>query len=151
MGKEELLKYLKTQRLMSIATFSKEPWIASVFYAVDDDFSLYFVSEPDARHCRDIEKNNIVVLAIADSHQTTKDKKKGVQIKGVALILEDEKEIEKAVQLWNKANPGIEEIITFDNIKNGAINSRVYVVKPVLVKFFNEDLYGNEGTEVFEF
>ena len=43
--KDEIDKYLKTQRLMSVATFYKNPWIANVYYIHDSNLNLYFLSK----------------------------------------------------------------------------------------------------------
>ena len=53
--------------------------------------------------------------------------------------------------MWHQTNPGTESLINFDNIKNKIIESRTYKIKPFRIKFFNEELYGDEEDEVFEF
>ena len=55
--KNEIDKYLKTQRLMSVATFYKNPWIANVYYIHDSDLNLYFLSKNWREHCVAIKEN----------------------------------------------------------------------------------------------
>lgn len=150
-GEQELWKYLKTHRLMQIATCSNEPWICTVFYVLGDDKNLYFVSAPDTEHCKAIAVNNIVACAITDTEQTVTHKKKGVQLRGVATMLTYGATIKRALELWNKMNPGVENIINLKNIKKAAFESRVYKIKPTYIKFFNEELYGEEESKIFKF
>lgn len=66
--KMEIGNYLKTQKLMSVATYYKTPWIANVYFVHDDSLNLYFMSKNWREHCLAIERNNQVAVAIADSH-----------------------------------------------------------------------------------
>ena len=66
--KKEFSKYLKSQRLMTLATCADKPWVATVYFAVDNDLNFYFVSSPKSKHCKDIEKNSKVAVNVADSH-----------------------------------------------------------------------------------
>jgi hypothetical protein len=38
-----------------------------------------------------------------------------------------------------------------ENISKKVWESRPFVIKPTEIKWFNEELYGDEGTEIFEF
>lgn len=134
---------------MALATYSDNPWICSVYYVVDDTLQIYFITKPSSKHCQNIAKNPFVACAIAASDQKVTEKKAGVQLEGKASLVTDEKEVVKALALWNKINPGFEKIINRDNIKNGTIQSKVYKVVPTRVKFFNESLYGPEGYREF--
>jgi len=149
--KSALLRYLKSQRLMGLATFDKKPWICSVYYAVDKDFCLYFVSSPKSKHCQDIEKNDKVACAIYDSHTPNSAQKIGVQIEGVASQVKGWDRTEVILKMWNRAAPGMEKVINIKNMKEKVISSRVYAVKPTLIKFINQKLYGEDGFREFRF
>lgn len=84
-GERKLLQYLKSQNLMTLATYGAHPWICSVYYVVDDTFNLYFLSDPDSKHCTDISQNNQIACNIADSRQKVIEQKMGVQIQGGSL------------------------------------------------------------------
>lgn len=144
--KEELLKFLKSKNFMSLATVKgTEPYNCVVYYGIDDDFNIYFVSQLSRDHSKNIKENSKVALTIADSRQKVTDDKIGVQLKGECLLVKNPIEALRALKLWNKANPGVESMINLDNIKNKVIQSRVYRVKPSFAKFFNENLYGKDG------
>ena len=67
-NKQQLLNYLKSQKLMSLATYDDEIAVCVVYYAVDDDFNFYFISPSDTQHYINISKNKNVACSIADSH-----------------------------------------------------------------------------------
>lgn len=150
-NKQRLLEYLRFQNLMSLATCGKRMWISTVYYVVDEQLNLYFLSEPMTIHCQDIKENSQVACAIADSKQKVTDKKIGVQARGIASEVNSLEKIKWVLAMWNKHNPGIENIINLKNIQRKVINSKIYKIKPSVIKFFNEELYGPEGFEIFKF
>lgn len=147
--KTKLLKYLTSHRMMQIATCGKSPWICSVYYTINKDCTIYFISEPTTRHCKNIETNNHVAVAISDTTQMVTAKKIGVQIEGVASLVKDRKKLRTVIDLWNKTNPGFEKFINLENIDRNGIKGRFYKIKPTRIKFFNEALYGPEGFKIF--
>jgi uncharacterized protein YhbP (UPF0306 family) len=146
--KQKLLAYLKSQHLIFLASSSQNPWIATLYFAVDDNFDIYFISESKSLHGKNILDNKKVSCGIADSKQKVNEEKIGVQLAGVASEITDENEIRYALALWNASNPGLEKIINFDNLYK--INTNVYIIRPTLIKFFNEKLYGQEGFRILK-
>lgn len=150
-SKAELLNYLQSQHTLYLATFDGKPWTSTVFYAIDNDFNLYFISEPTTRHSKAIQKHNLISCSIADSNQVVTDKKIGVQIEGIATKVKNKNKLIIILSMWHKKNPGFEDIINLPNIIRKVIKGRFYQIKPTLIKFFNEQLYGSEGFEIFKF
>jgi uncharacterized protein YhbP (UPF0306 family) len=64
--KKEILAYIKKHKLMALATNGEHPWICWVFFIIDDDFNLYFIS-PESQHTKDININSEVACAISDT------------------------------------------------------------------------------------
>lgn len=148
--KQQILNYLKTQHLMSLATANKnKPWACTVYFTVDNDLNLYFVSPPESDHCRFLTKNTYVSCSIYDSGQNVNSKKEGLQLRGTAEVLSNVADIKKALELWNKANPGAEQYINYDNMEKKIITSKVYKITPAMIKYFNETLYGDKESKVF--
>lgn len=85
--KEILLTYLKSQKLMTLATRGDRPWVATVYYVVDDDLSLYLLTSPKTEHGQNIAQSDQVAGNIFDSHQEVTDKKVGIQIQGTASVV----------------------------------------------------------------
>ena len=129
---------------MSVATYNKEPWIATVYYIVDKDLNLYFLSSASSRHAQYIFKNENVACNIFDSHQKVTDKKVGVQIYGTCSALESVNEIEPILKMWHKLYPG-SKCSDLRKIKNHEIDTRVFKVVPKRIKFFNEQLFPDKG------
>lgn len=63
------------------------PWAATVFYASDADFNLYFVSDRRTRHARDMLANPSVALAI-NADPDNWDDVRGLQVEGRAAPVE---------------------------------------------------------------
>lgn len=77
---------------MTIATSDENgiPWVAPLFYAVDDSYNFYFISQLSSLHSKHILKNPNVAFAIFDSHQE-EGGGNGVQGSGkVSLLYEGE-------------------------------------------------------------
>ena len=149
--KRQILKYLRTQHLMSLATANKnKPWACTTYFAVDKDLNLYFVSPPAADHCQNLTKNKYISCSIYDSRQKVNSQKEGLQLSGAVKVISNVTEIKKALDLWNKANPGAEKYINYENMKKKVITSKMYKIKPNVIKYFNEALYGNKESEIFK-
>lgn len=153
--KPELLAFLTQHQLMSIATFRNELWIATVYYAVDDQLHFYFVSSADKIHSQHILQNPQVAIAINDSQQTPQKMEKfvkcGVQISGHASLLEEPKEIEDGLRLWKKAlKIQSNEYFSVERILTHAIPQKVWRVTPHTLRFFHEKLFDEDETPLFQ-
>jgi len=97
--KETVLKYLKEHYTMTIATASGEaPWAAAIFYA-SDGFTLYFLSDPESRHSKDITVNPVVAVTVNEDYRDWR-KIKGIQMEGKAELVTAEDELARAVAAY---------------------------------------------------
>ncbi|MBI4167882.1 MAG: pyridoxamine 5'-phosphate oxidase family protein [Candidatus Aenigmarchaeota archaeon] len=97
--------YMENVKLMSIATVSKnKPWSATVFYAFDENFDIYFLSRYYRKHSRHIEKNNSVAGTIAKQHKAFGAPTMGLQFGGKAKMLRGA-ELKKAYAVFTKRYP----------------------------------------------
>ena len=71
--------------LMSLGIVDEQgPWVADVIYIFDDDFNLYWMSQPTRRHSQAIDSgSNRVAVAIAVT-QGPEQPDEGLQISGTA-------------------------------------------------------------------
>ncbi|WP_332675469.1 pyridoxamine 5'-phosphate oxidase family protein [Aromatoleum sp.] len=86
------LDYLGTHRVMTLATHGSDgPWAAAVFY-VSDGATLYFLSSPTSRHCRNISENPHVAATIHEDYADW-PQIQGIQAEGVVREIsgDDEK------------------------------------------------------------
>ncbi|MEK7164117.1 MAG: pyridoxamine 5'-phosphate oxidase family protein [Patescibacteria group bacterium] len=90
---------IKNNVYLSLATATKSsPWVAPLYYAVDEKFTFYFISQLDSLHTKHILKNPQVAFAIFDSHQK-EGTGNGVQGSGKAYLL-DQKELSEAFKWY---------------------------------------------------
>ena len=116
--KVALLEYLRAHKLMSLATVGAAgPWICTVFYAVSDDFNIYFLSHFASRHALEITKNEKTAVTITEWDQTITDKKIGVQMEGVTHVVEQGDEHFNAMELWLKTSGAYDDKTIFEQSK----------------------------------
>ncbi len=97
--KETVLKYLKEHYTLTLATAGDEtPWATAVFYA-NDGFFLYFLSDPESRHSKDIAENPVVAVTVNEDYHDWR-KIKGIQMEGKAELVATEDEWSKAVAIY---------------------------------------------------
>lgn len=77
-------RMLEAHNTLTLATsHDGVPWSATVFYASDADFNLYFVSDRRTRHAQEMAVNRRVALAINADVDSWNDVR-GLQIEGEA-------------------------------------------------------------------
>jgi len=148
--KQLLQNYLNSERLMAIATQGEHLWAATVYYVSDDDLNLYFISPPNSEHIEHIQQNNNIACAIADSHQSAAKPKVGLQLFGIASEETDLERVKWMLKMYNKLHPTTKEKLNFENFQSKVMTSRVYKVSPTKIKFFNQELFGDEEEKTYE-
>ncbi len=127
-------KIIADNLYLSLATVGMgQPWIAPLYYAADENFNLYFVSEKTSRHAQHITRSPQVAVSIFNS-QEIPEKVNGVQIKGEARQV-GLKELPHALGVYFKKR--FSELLT-DRIKDhlnpikylGGFPYRVYKIIP---------------------
>jgi uncharacterized protein YhbP (UPF0306 family) len=91
------------------------------------------LSEPRARHSRNIRANDAVAVAVYDSHQTWGRPDRGIQLFGAAE------------ELARSASAGAEELyaLRFQAYREGSLDEyRFYVFRPRRMKLFDEREFG---------
>ncbi len=87
---EKVKKILSNNLYMTLATVSSDgqPWSTPVFYAIDDDYNLYWYSRKDTRHSQNIKEINKISASIFAV--SGEDKGVGIYIEGIATELIEE-------------------------------------------------------------
>lgn len=63
--KEKVLAFLDENKLITLATEKNaQPWAVTVTYAFDQEYNLFFYSDPQTKHAKDLSKNPHVAVAI---------------------------------------------------------------------------------------
>lgn len=147
---KEVLKFLKSQKLMVIATHDKKDvWVANVYFSADAKGNLYFISPEDTKHSHMILKNPNVAFSIAWFDPKNHKNRKAVQGLGVCCPAKTEKEIETGVKLHNQNFPEFKERITMEWIHTNEWGSKVWILKPSYIKYWDDELYGDDETKEF--
>lgn len=118
-------------------------WANPVFFAWDDGWSLYFISQMHSRHMQNVQKNSRVSVAIYNTEQ--KRDVAGIQLEGTAHIITDDKEaIKRAFDIYyGRAGKGPDV--------QGYISNPTWIfvkVTPENMYYFDTRFFGEERQEV---
>lgn len=128
-------KYLQEAKLMQLATsVNNQPWICSVWFATDENMNIYWLSSTTRRHSKEVLKNNKVAGAIT-LPQTPNDPPRGLQFQGIAKLLTEQKDIDKAMSVYAGRIFKKEDIIEF--MENKEKPHRFYRIKPTQFVLFD--------------
>ncbi len=103
-------RFLKEISTLTLATASEqgEPWAATVFFAADKHFNLYFVSDHRTQHGRDMAARSRVAVTVnpdCDNWHAVR----GLQISGTVDVVEGA-ERARALLLYFKKFPQIDAL-----------------------------------------
>ena len=147
---EKPLHFIKSQRLMVIASHDeKDLWVANVYFGIDEKGAIYFISPEDTKHSKMILKNPKIAFSIAWFDSTNHKNRKAVQGLGICCPAENEEEIAIGVKLHNQNFPEFKERITINWIRTNEWGSKVWVLKPTYMKYWDDEIYGDDESEEF--
>lgn len=100
---EKAKKIISENIYMTIATATKDgrPWISPVFFAYNENYNLFWVSNKDSLHSRLVRDNPQVAIVIFNS-QAPEGEGDGVYFESTVIELEDKNEIKQAIELLGK-------------------------------------------------
>ena len=143
MNVEDLVRrYLSKGRMMQVATLNNDqPWVATLYYVIDDDLNLYWISTPDRRHSREIHNHAKVAGAIPIQHELGQ-KVVGLQLEGHAELVKDPDEIAKAMKRYAERYERTGE--WYRDFLAGKNPHKLYKIKPNLFVLFDEESFPND-------
>jgi uncharacterized protein YhbP (UPF0306 family) len=130
-------------QFMTLSTSHNDiPWAAPVWYSIDNQCNLYFVSYPESRHCQNIYANDTVAVTIFDSTQIP-GLVNGLQIQGKASRVVDDDIYSLGKFFWTKRWAGDDEkakdyIESSDKYKSQGIKKRKFY-KVVIDELYTVD------------
>ncbi len=147
---QEPLTFIKGQKLVIIASHDDAgSWVANVYYGVDDQGTLYFISREGARHSQMFLKDPRTAFSIAWFDPSNHKNRKAIQGVGTCRLAKDEEEIAIGVQLHNINFPEFKERITIDWVHSNEWGSKVWVLTPTYLKYWDDELYGEDESREF--
>jgi uncharacterized protein YhbP (UPF0306 family) len=144
--KTNIFEFLKSHGILTLATVSgSQPWVCTVYYAIDEAMNLIILTDPASRHGQEIAKNPHIAFSVFDSGQPNAAPVKiGIQGTGIIAPVKGITANTKALLLWHKANPGKEMDITIGDVVKTITDCRMYQITPKYLKHFNKALYPKE-------
>jgi len=135
-GIKDLIKeVLEKGYLVSLATVDEGGvWVSDVIYIFDNDFNIYWMSDPNVRHSKAILKNPKIAGTITAN--LPKEDNLGIQFEGLAQKIEGARH-DLAVKHFSKrkkeAPKEDEDVLQGDSW---------YVLKPKKIELIYEKLFG---------
>ncbi len=150
MNLKTVIQFLKSQKLMTVASQDKDNiWVANAYIGVDDKATIYFISPKDTKHSKMINKNQNVAFSIAWFEPNNHKNRKAVQGLGVCRQTNNALEIATAVKLLYKNFPDLKDILTIKWIMTNARGSKIWTIKPNYIKYWDDEIYGDKQSEEF--
>lgn len=146
---DTLLKFMQSQRLMTLATVDEKnlPFVASVYYSITKDGEILFVSALDSKHIQNIMKKKDIAFNVSWYDSADMANRKGVQGQGSCRQLTNVLEMGKYFSNHFTYFPDWDDYLTIDNVVKGLIHTRPFIIKPTFIKFWNDELYGEDPKE----
>ena len=144
--KKYLLVCMNSTDYCSIATVDKKGvWSNPVYFAWDDKFNLYFISQMNSRHMQNLNKNPRIAVSIYKTEQ--KGDVEGIQLEGMGKILskkDSKEEIQHAYDTYyGRAGKGPDV--------QGYINNPTWLyvkITPEQIYYFDTKIFGEERQKV---
>ena len=149
---EKLLQFIQSQKLMALACHNgKDLWIANLYIGVDEKGTIYFISPEDTKHGQMILKNPNIAFSIAWFDPKNHKNRKAVQGLGACRPAKNPAEIAAGIKLLYKNFPDLRDILTVKWIMTNAWGSKIWVLKPNYMKYWDDEIYGNNESKEFHF
>ncbi len=143
---DSVYSILKSNRLLSLGTIGikvNSPHLCSAYYVYDEEFNLYIWTDTNSVHCKDIEKNNLVAINIADTSQKWGSNLRGLQIRGRAYPL-SLLQMLKPAKLYMTRFPLVKKFIKNPKEFNTKFDSKLYKIEIEWIKLFDEAKFRKE-------
>ena len=122
--------------LCSLATVSTggRAHINHMYFAWNDRFEIFWISDPDSRHSRNLQSDASAAITVYDSHQTWGRPDRGIQLFGSAAELRGGAAKAEARRVYSR------RFDSYDDSSDDAL--RFYRFRPRTLKLFYERLLG---------
>lgn len=130
-------EYLHAAHVLQLATIDEQsrPWVASVYFVVDDDGAVYWLSEPQRRHSQAITQGSTrVAFAIAVKTDLPVI---GIQGAGRAELVEDAVTVQAVMQRYGQKYDGAGKNF-YERFLAGQNQHQLYRLLPDELVLFDE-------------
>ncbi len=147
--KEKIVKsiyeILEENILLTLSTIkNNEPYSCSAYYVFDKNFNLYIWTEKESTHSKNISKNPLVAVNIANTSQKFGSELKGLQMHGGAKIVSGP-ELIKAGTLYVARFPKVSKYVKkIKDFVSKEFESEIYKIEIKEIKLLDEKTFGKE-------
>jgi len=134
--REKVGAYLGAHRVLVLCTHGPEgPWASPVYYASDSSLSLYFFSDPETRHGRNLARRGWASGAVTEEYERWEEIQ-GVQLEGPVDVLTGP-EREAALRVYLCKYPWARAFLSPEGAFFAAVGSKMalYRLRPVRAGF----------------
>jgi uncharacterized protein YhbP (UPF0306 family) len=137
---------LDSNPLCAIATVNDSncSHIHTAYFAFDSSYHLFFLSDPDTRHCRNLAKNPTVAVAIYDSRQPWEQSKRGLQLFGSCLEAAGRLKVQAHLKYVARFVGYGSWFHALSAAERKAFRSRFYAIRVDSLTLFDEVTFGEE-------
>jgi uncharacterized protein len=136
-ARDRILAYLAAHNTLTLATEREgKPWANALFYA-NDDFTLYFVSDPKTRHADHLKNNPRVAATIQDDQRDWRAIQ-GVQIEGRCSEITNPIESARALTVYAGKFPFIADLLRAPKELGSAMaKARFHKITPTWIRLID--------------
>ncbi len=153
-ARDRVLAYLAAHNTLTLASAQAgSPWANALFYA-NEDFTLYFVSDPKTRHAQHL-KNNPRVAATVQDDQHDWRAIRGVQLEGACYEITNPVEAAHALTVYAAKYPFVGDLLRAPKeIGSAMVKARFHKITPRWIRLidntrgfgFKEEIHLEEGS-----
>lgn len=142
---DNIKKFLANQKVLTIATAKdNQPWTSNVYFAYDDELNFYWVSSLDRRHSIEIKENEKVAFNTVWHNPDDLGDRKAIQGTGTAKLVTNWVDVAKMLIHMSKRYPDWGDALDSKAMRAKIGSSRLYIIKPDFIKYWDDELYGED-------
>lgn len=131
--------------LFTLATcVNGQPWCADMIFVWDEDFNIYWLSSPDSRHSKEIEKNLHVAATVTMVEPDGKGR--SLQIEGTCTIINDDKRRFEADKNYHDRHH-VTGLLTLEQAREETKGFGLYKLSPNKIFLTHEPKFGRDRKE----
>ena len=144
--------YLKEVKLMQLATVKGDkPWLCNVWYVMDEEDNVYWISRDTRKHSEDIHDNPNVACTFHKWFDggLLNDKGQAVIISGTAARLSGE-ECRRPYALYSERFPRMPEFQSLELFLNDESHHTFYKLTPEKIVWWDEVNFPDDSKQVIK-
>ena len=140
---QSIKQLLSKNMLMSLSTSVNDKCnINTAYYAYSENYEMYFLSEDDTEHCKNIIVNPSVAAAIWNDSGIYGENLQGLQLFGLCKKANGIKLLE-GLRIYNNRFPAFSELVKHpEDFAKGVVKSRLYTIDVLKIKLIDEAAFG---------